>query len=89
MTEEMKERLRRFAKARKNLRIACSTLDCVHDDGSSIWSAAELTRTILEAANALNELVDLAEQVSTPLLGTTESLDEALDAMARELTGKL
>lgn len=86
-----KQDLERFAQARRALRLACSSIDCVHDDGSSIWNPTELIRHALSVTVALNTIVDIAERVADPatLLHTGETVDEALDGFAAELLEKL
>jgi hypothetical protein len=79
----------RFAEARHQLRLATSSLDAVLDDGESVWSAEELFRRVLDATAALAVITDVAEHVTAKLLGTTETLDEALDAIGAELKGQL
>lgn len=81
--------LRRFAEARRQLRCAASSLATVCDDGESVWSPQELLRLVLEATAALKEITDVAEHVTgKPLLGTDETLDQAIDAVGAELLEK-
>lgn len=76
----------RFADARRALRCAYSAIDTVCDDGESIWRPQELLLHVLDATAALKEITDVAEHVTgKPLLGTGETLDQALDAIGAEL----
>lgn len=80
----------RFAEARRQLLGAASSIDAVCDDGESVWSEKEILRLVLDATAALRAITDLAHYVSgEPLVGTTETLDEALDGIGAELTEKI